>query len=189
MNGYNFYWLCSLSVGIITHVSNILLWILHFKVFISHFVFQLVVRSASSCYVFLDWAKAALTAVCWMQKSPTQNQHRVWVLPYANSSCLYSSLSIPMRLLCSLSPTSWSLSTLSSPRSSRTMLSRWSICAATSGPSRAWTTAMSSSQQSKTPGCPTWLMAAAGRMARTLPKVGMLRLKLYMSLCPITSLE
>lgn len=60
MNGYHFYWISSSSVGIITHVSNILLWILCFKVFISHFVFQLVVRSASSCYVFLDWAKVAL---------------------------------------------------------------------------------------------------------------------------------
>ena len=107
-----------------------------------------------------------------MLKSPSQNHHRMWSLPSTNSFCLYSSFSIPVSLPCLPSATSWRLSTRSSPQSSRTMLSRWNICAATLGPSRAWTTAMSSNQQSEMPGCLTWLTAAAGHMAQRLLKVG-----------------
>lgn len=91
----------------------------------------------------------------------------------------FSLVTIVLRFsLSSLFALSWSLSTQSSPQSSRTMLSQWSICAATSGPFRAWTTARSSSQQSKTPGCPTWLLVAADHTGQRLLKVGIRRVKL-----------
>lgn len=141
--------------------------------FILSLVYQLHVCVAFSQCVYWGVSKSG-SCCCMMDAKNHQLQMATgWELCLALTPLVFhSSLSIPVSTMSVLpAGTSWRLSTPSSPQSSRTMWSQWSICAATSGPSRAWTTATSSSQQSKTPGCRIWLTVAAGHTAPRLPKV------------------
>lgn len=78
-------------------------------------------------------------------------------------------------LFCSLArlfSCSWRLSTPSLPRSSRTMWSRWSISATTTGPRRPWAAGRSSSRLWRTPGPRTlWWTATMGLLAQSLQRV------------------